>query len=81
MPELFENGKKFDGENLLQDFDAKEMYLRHKNRSVSFQKRRKMFCSHHFGVFTRCRFEIVKVKLQLLAPSAGIVEIEQTREK
>ena len=30
--------------NSLQDFDAKEMYLHSKNRSVAFQKHRKMFC-------------------------------------
>ena len=28
------------------------MYLHPKNRSISFQKRRKMLCSHHFRVFT-----------------------------
>ena len=32
----------------LQDFDAKEVYLNPKNRSVSFQKRLKMFYFHHF---------------------------------
>ena len=38
IPEQFENGRKSDGKNSLQDFDAKEMYLHSKNRSVSFQK-------------------------------------------
>ena len=38
--------------NSLQDFDTKEMYLHPKSRSGSFQKRRKMFCFHHFRVFT-----------------------------
>ena len=32
----------------LQDFDAKEVCLNPKNRSVSFQKRLKMFYFHHF---------------------------------
>ena len=32
----------------LQDFNAKEMYLRPKNQLVSFIKDRKMFCLHHF---------------------------------
>ena len=41
MPEQFENGRKLDGKNSLQDFDAKEVYLHPKNRSVSFQKRLK----------------------------------------
>ena len=45
----------------LQDFDAKEMYLHSKNRSVAFQKHRKMFCFHHFRVFTRCCFQNVLV--------------------
>ena len=63
MPEQFENGKKFDGKNSLQDFDAKEMCLHHKNRSVSFQKRSKMFCFHHFRVFTRCLFKDVPVRV------------------
>ena len=47
--------------NFLQDFDAKEMYLHSKNRSVAFQKLRKMFCFHHFRVFTRCCFQNVLV--------------------
>ena len=38
--------------NSLQDSDVKEMYLHPKNRSVSFQKRLKMFCFHHFQVST-----------------------------
>ena len=32
----------------MQDFDAKEVYLNYKNRSVSFQKCLKMFYFHHF---------------------------------
>ena len=63
MPEQFENGRKFDGKNSLQDFDVKEMYLHPKNRSVSFQMRIKMFCFHHFQVFTRCRFQNVPVRV------------------
>ena len=39
------------------------MYLHPKNRSVSFQKRPKMFCSHHFQVFTRCCFQNVSVRV------------------
>ena len=38
IPEQFENGRKSDGKISLQDFDAKEMYLHYKNRSVSCQK-------------------------------------------
>ena len=49
--------------NSLQDFDVKEMYLHPKNRSVSFQKRLKMFCFHHFQVFTRRRFQNVPVRV------------------
>ena len=43
---------KVDGiltvENSLQAFDGKETFLHPKHRSVSFQKRREMFCFHHF---------------------------------
>ena len=63
MPEQFENVRKLDGKNSLQDFDAKEVYLHPKNRYVSFQKRLKMFCFHHFQVFTRCRFQNVPVRV------------------
>ena len=48
VPEQFENGRKLDGKNSLQDIDAKEVYLHPKSRLVSFQKRLKMFCFHHF---------------------------------
>ena len=47
----------------LQDFDAKEVYLNPKNRSVSFQKRLKMFHFHQFKVFTRCRFQNVHLRV------------------
>ena len=47
----------------LQHFDAKEAYLHPKNRSVSFQKRLKMFYFHHFQVFTRCRFQNVPIRV------------------
>ena len=47
----------------LQDFDAKEMYERPNNRSFSLQKRRKMFCFHHFRVFTRCRFQNISKRI------------------
>ena len=44
--------------NSLQDFGTKEMYLHSKNRSVAFQKHRKMFCFHHSSVhrmmFPKC---------------------------
>ena len=57
MPEQFENDRKFDSKKTLHDFDAKEMYLRSMNRSVSFQQRREIFCFHHFRVFIRCCFK------------------------
>ena len=38
------------------------MYLNPKNRSVSFQKRLKMFYFHQFKVFTRCRFQNVPIR-------------------
>ena len=41
MPEQFENGRKLDGKNSLQDFDAKKVCLHPKNRSASLQKRLK----------------------------------------
>ena len=47
----------------LQDFDAKEVCLNPKNRSVSFQKRLKMFYFHHFYVFTRCLFQNVPIRV------------------
>ena len=59
----FENGRNLDGKNSLQHFDAKEAYLHPKSRSVSFQKCLKMFCFHHFQVFTRCRFQNVSVRV------------------
>ena len=39
------------------------MYLNPKNHSVSFQKRLKMFCFHHFKLFTRCRFQNVPIRV------------------
>ena len=56
----FENGRKFDGKNSLQDFDAKEKYLHPKNRPFSTQKREKcslyiiVECSHD-AVSNLCR--------------------------
>ena len=47
IPAQFENSRKFDSKNSLQDFDAKEKYLHPKNRPVSIQKLRKMCCLHH----------------------------------
>ena len=58
MQEQFENDRKLDGKNSLQD-----LCLHPKNRSVSFQKRLKMFCFHRFQVFTRCRFQNVSVRV------------------
>ena len=63
MPEQFENGRKLDGKNSSQGFDAKEVYLHPKNRSISFQKRLKMFFFRHFQVFTRCSFQNVPVRV------------------
>ena len=63
IPAQFENGRKFDSKNSLQDFDAKEKYLHPKNRPVSIQKRRKMFCLHHCRVFTRCCFKFRPVRI------------------
>ena len=61
MPEQFENGRKLGGKNSLQGFDA-EVCLHPKNRSVSFQKRLKMFFFRHFEVFTQCCFQKVPVR-------------------
>ena len=63
MPEQFENGRKLDGKDSLQGFDAKEVCLYPKNLSVSFQKRLIMFCFHHFQVFTRCSFPNVPIRV------------------
>ena len=63
MPAHFENGRKFDSNNSLQDFDAKEKYLHPKNRPVSIHKRRKMCCLHHCRVFTRCCFKFRPVRV------------------
>ena len=63
MPEKSENSKKFDGKNSLQNFDAKEIFLHLKNRSVPFPKLREMFCSKDFWMFTRYRFQNVSVSI------------------
>ena len=63
IPEQFENGRNLDSEISLQHFDAKDAYLHPKGRSVSFQKCLKMFCFHHFQVFTRYRFQNVSVRV------------------
>ena len=63
IPEQFENGRNLDGKTSLQDFDAKEVYIHPKNRSVSFQDPPKMFCFHHFQAFTRRRFQNVSVRV------------------
>ena len=55
--------------NSVQDFDAKEMCLHSKNRSVAFQKHRKMFCCHHFRMFTRCCFQNVPVIVPFSKPT------------
>ena len=55
MPKHFENSRKFDGKNSLQDFDAKEIYRHPKNRSVSFQKCQQFsFSSVHTIPFPAC---------------------------
>ena len=56
MPAQFENGRKIDSKDSLQDFDAKEKYLHPKNRPVSIQKRRKMIC-------LRCCFKFIPVRV------------------
>ena len=61
--EKFENGRNLDDKSLLQHFDAKKRTYALKSRSVSFQKCLKMFCFHHFQVFTRCRFQNVSVRV------------------
>ena len=61
MPEQFENGRILDGKNSLQGSDAKEVCLHTKNRSVSCQKRLKMFCFRHFQVF-HTRFQNLPAK-------------------
>ena len=53
----------------LQDFDAKEVCLNPKSRSVSFKKRLKMFYFHHFKVFTRCRFQNVPIRVPFSKPT------------
>ena len=63
MPEQFENGRKLDGKSSLQHFNAKETYLHPKSRSVLFQKCLKIFCFHHFQLFTRCLFRSVSVRV------------------
>ena len=63
MPEQFENCRKLDGKDSLQGFDAKKVCLHPKNLSVSFQKRLKMFCFHHFQVFTRYSFPNVLIRV------------------
>ena len=63
--------------NSLQDLDAKEMYLHSKNRSVAFQKHRKMFCFHHFRVFTRCFFQ----DLLVIAPFSKSTVFKICRQK
>ena len=63
IPARFENSRKFDSKNSLQDFHAKRKYLHPKNRPVSIQKRRKMCCLHHCRVFTRCCFKFIPVRV------------------
>ena len=63
MPDKFENGRKLDGKDSLQGFDAKEVCLHSKNLSVSFQKQLKMSCFRHFQVFRRCSFQNVPIRV------------------
>ena len=77
IPAQFENGKKFDGKNSLQDFDAKEVYVHHKNRLVSFTKDRKMFCLLHFRLYTRCCFKIMPIRV----PFSKYIVFKTCRQK
>ena len=78
ISEQFENGKKLDGKNSLQDFDAKEVYLHPNNRPVSFQKHLKMFhfsscsgvyrmsfpkCAGYSSIFKIYRFQNLPAKI------------------
>ena len=49
------------------------MNLNPKNRSVSLQKRLKMFYFHHFKVFTRCRLQNVSVRVPF--PKSAVFKI------
>ena len=51
--------------NSSQDFATNEIYLHPKNRSISFQKHRQIFCFYRFRVFTRCRFQNVPVRVPI----------------
>ena len=53
------------------------MCLHPKNRPVSIQKRRKMFCFHHCRVFTRCCFKFMPVR----APFSKSTVFEICRQK
>ena len=64
MSEQFENGRNLTVKYSLQDFDAKKMYLHSKNRAVSFQRPRKMFCFHVFIIF-ECSHDAVSRMCQL----------------
>ena len=77
MPEQFENGGNLTVRNSLQDFDAKRMYLHPKNQSGSFHQLQKMFCFHHFQVFTECRLQNVPVR----APFSKSTVFEICRQK
>ena len=59
----FENGRKLDGKDSLQGFDAKEVCLHSKNLSVSFQEQLKMPCFRHFQAFRRCSFQNVPIRV------------------
>ena len=56
MPAHFENDRKFDSKNSFLDFDAKEKFIRRKNRPVSIQKRQKMLC-------LRCCFKFIPIRV------------------
>ena len=64
LSERFETVENLTVKSSLQGFDAKEMYLHPKNRSVSLQKRRKIFCFHHFPWLTLCRFQIMPLEFR-----------------
>ena len=63
IPAQFENGRKVDNKNSLQDFNAQKKYSHPKNRPALIQKRRKMCCLHHCRVFTRYCFKFIPVRV------------------
>ena len=75
MPEQFENGRKLDGKNSLQGFDAKGVCLHPKNRSVSFQKQLK---NSSFVIF-KCLHDAVSKLVR--APFSKSIVFKICRQK